>query len=92
MIGVQVTLGIVGRDLIWNSSFFVVVYKLGDAGCLAGRTLPERDVQSNPCFIVSVVRGQECDRASSELQRPYESHRQASCSDSKGHRKGVVVL
>ena len=30
-------------------------------------------------------------RASSELRRPCESHRQASCSDSKGPHRGVVM-
>jgi hypothetical protein len=31
-------------------------------------------------------------RASSELRRPCEGHRQASCPDSKGPYNGVVML
>jgi hypothetical protein len=35
---------------------------------------------------------EDATRASNELRRPCESHRQASCSDSKGPHKGVVML
>ena len=43
-------------------------------------------VQSNSCFIVSVVRGQG---ASSELRRPCESHRQASFPDGRAFARGL---
>jgi len=45
-----------------------------------------------PVLLLAWYVDQDATRASNELRRPCESHRQASCSDSKGLHKGVVML